>query len=285
MNTSEVKRVIEGALLCASKPLTVTELRQLFAGDAEIGADSVRAILEALRAEWVDRSLNLVSLASGWRFQSAPDIARFVTRMNPEKPPRYSRAVLETLAIIAYRQPVTRGDIEEIRGVTVSSNIIKTLEDRGWIDQIGVKDVPGRPALFGTTRQFLDDLNLSELSGLPPLDDDALPADVLQALALPDEVKDSAADENVQTVADDVPAAVEGEGRGKVPAGGDDQAASDHVACQAGDAAAPKAGSSENRALQAEEAEAARIAPGTAGDDTDVVAADTTNAVESANNA
>ena len=125
-----------------------------------------------------------MALASGWRFQSAPDIARFVTRLNPEKPPRYSRAVLETLAIIAYRQPVTRGDIEEIRGVTVSSHIIKTLEDRGWIDQIGVKDVVGRPALFGTTRQFLDDLNLKSLTELPALDDDALPADVLEALAL-----------------------------------------------------------------------------------------------------
>ena len=153
MNTAEVKRVIEGALLCATKPLSVSDLRQLFAGDAEIGADTVRDLLDSLRNDWLDRSLHLVALASGWRFQSAPDIARFVTRLNPEKPPRYSRAVLETLAIIAYRQPVTRGDIEEIRGVTVSSNIIKTLEDRGWIDQIGVKDVVGRPALFGTPRR------------------------------------------------------------------------------------------------------------------------------------
>ena len=185
MNTSEVKRVIEGALLCANKPLSVSDLRQLFAGDVEIGADSVRDVLESLRTDWAGRSLHLVTLANGWRFQSAPDIARFVTRLNPEKPPRYSRAVLETLAIIAYRQPVTRGDIEEIRGVTVSSHIIKTLEDRGWIDQIGVKDVPGRPALFGTTRQFLDDLNLRALTELPTLDDGALPADVLQALAMP----------------------------------------------------------------------------------------------------
>lgn len=184
MNTAEVKRVIEGALLCANKPLSVSDLRQLFAGEAEIGPDTVRDVLESLRNDWLDRSLHLVALASGWRFQSAPDIARFVTRLNPEKPPRYSRAVLETLAIIAYRQPVTRGDIEEIRGVTVSSNIIKTLEDRGWIDQIGVKDVVGRPALFGTTRQFLDDLNLKSLTELPALDDDALPADVLEALAL-----------------------------------------------------------------------------------------------------
>lgn len=184
MNTAEVKRVIEGALLCANKPLSVSDLRQLFAGEAEIGPDTVRDVLESLRNDWLDRSLHLVALASGWRFQSAPDIARFVTRLNPEKPPRYSRAVLETLAIIAYRQPVTRGDIEEIRGVTVSSHIIKTLEDRGWIDQIGVKDVVGRPALFGTTRQFLDDLNLKSLTELPALDDDALPADVLEALAL-----------------------------------------------------------------------------------------------------
>ena len=184
MNTAEVKRVIEGALLCATKPLSVSDLRQLFAGEAEIGPDTVRDVLESLRNDWLDRSLHLVALASGWRFQSAPDIARFVTRLNPEKPPRYSRAVLETLAIIAYRQPVTRGDIEEIRGVTVSSHIIKTLEDRGWIDQIGVKDVVGRPALFGTTRQFLDDLNLKSLTELPALDDDALPADVLEALAL-----------------------------------------------------------------------------------------------------
>lgn len=184
MNTAEVKRVIEGALLCANKPLSVSDLRQLFAGEAEIGPDTVRDVLESLRNDWLDRSLHLVALASGWRFQSTPDIARFVTRLNPEKPPRYSRAVLETLAIIAYRQPVTRGDIEEIRGVTVSSHIIKTLEDRGWIDQIGVKDVVGRPALFGTTRQFLDDLNLKSLTELPALDDDALPADVLEALAL-----------------------------------------------------------------------------------------------------
>lgn len=205
MNTSEVKRVIEGALLCANKPLTIPELRQLFAGDVDIGADSVRDILDTLRGEWVERSLNLVSLASGWRFQSAPDIARFVTRLNPEKPPRYSRAVMETLAIIAYRQPVTRGDIEEIRGVTVSSHIIKTLEDRGWIDQIGVKDVPGRPALFGTTRQFLDDLNLKALAELPKLDDDALPADVLQALVPPPEAGEGEAGEDNSAVVSEPP--------------------------------------------------------------------------------
>ncbi len=170
MNTAEVKRVLEGALLCAARPLTVAELRALFAEDLAIGADTVRALLESIRDEWRGRAVELVSLASGWRFQSAADVARFVARLNPEKPPRYSRAVLETLAIIAYRQPVTRGDIEEIRGVTVSSPIIKTLEDRGWIDQVGVKEVPGRPALFATTRQFLDDIGLRTLSELPPLD-------------------------------------------------------------------------------------------------------------------
>jgi segregation and condensation protein B len=170
MNTSDVKRVLEGALLCAAKPLTVSELRQVFADDVEVSADTVRALLETLREEWKGRSVELATLASGWRFQSAPDVARFVMRLYPEKTPRYSRAVMETLAIIAYRQPVTRGDIEEIRGVTVSSQIIKTLEERGWIDQVGVKDVPGRPALFATTRQFLDDLGLRSLSELPELE-------------------------------------------------------------------------------------------------------------------
>ena len=175
MNTSDVKRVLEGALLCASKPLTVSELRQVFSDDVEVSADTVRALLETLRQEWKGRSVELATLASGWRFQSAPDVARFVMRLYPEKTPKYSRAVMETLAIIAYRQPVTRGDIEEIRGVTVSSQIIRTLEERGWIEQVGVKDVPGRPALFATTRQFLDDVGLRSLTELPALDADESP--------------------------------------------------------------------------------------------------------------
>ena len=175
MNTSDVKRVLEGALLCAGKPLTVSELRQVFSDDLEISADTVRALLETLRQEWRGRSVELAALASGWRFQSAPDVARFVMRLYPEKTPRYSRAVMETLAIIAYRQPVTRGDIEEIRGVTVSSQIIRTLEERGWIDQVGVKDVPGRPALFATTKQFLDDVGLRSVGELPALDTPELP--------------------------------------------------------------------------------------------------------------
>jgi len=168
MNTHEAKIVIEAALLCAQQPLTIAELRKLFAD--EIGADTVRALLEDLRVDWNGRGIGLVALASGWRFQTMPTMAPFLERLNPEKPPRYSRAVLETLAIIAYRQPVTRGDIEEIRGVTVSSQIIRTLEDRGWIEVIGHKEVLGRPALFGTTRRFLDDLGLRALSELPPLE-------------------------------------------------------------------------------------------------------------------
>lgn len=181
MNTSDVKRVLEGALLCASKPLTVSELRQVFSDDVAVAPDTVRALLESLREDWKGRSVELATLATGWRFQSAPDIARFVIRLYPEKTPRYSRAVMETLAIIAYRQPVTRGDIEEIRGVTVSSQIIKTLEERGWIDQVGVKDVPGRPALFATTRQFLDDVGLRALSELPTLEDGESPGAALAA--------------------------------------------------------------------------------------------------------
>ena len=189
MNTSDVKRVLEGALLCASKPLTVSELRQVFADDVPVSADTVRALLESLRDEWRGRPVELAALASGWRFQSAPDIARFVMRLYPEKTPKYSRAVMETLAIIAYRQPVTRGDIEEIRGVTVSSQIIKTLEERGWIDQIGVKDVPGRPALFATTRQFLDDVGLRSLTELPALDAEESPAAAATAPMFADQME------------------------------------------------------------------------------------------------
>src|SRR5690606_12371291 len=203
MNTSDVKRVLEGALLCATKPLTVSELRQLFGDEVPVAPDTVRSLLEALREEWKGRPVELVSLASGWRFQSAPDIARYVLRLHPEKAPRYSRAVMETLAIIAYRQPVTRGDVEEIRGVTVSSQIIKTLEDRGWIDQVGVKDVPGRPALFGTTRQFLDDIGLRSLSELPPLEAGESP---VEAAAMPIFADQAAAADALADAQPDAPA-------------------------------------------------------------------------------
>jgi segregation and condensation protein B len=169
MNTQEAKIVLETALICTQEPLKIGDLRKLFADD--ISADTVRNLLEDLRSEWSGRGVELVGLASGWRFQSKPAMRTYLDRLHPEKPPRYSRAVLETLAIIAYRQPVTRGDIEEIRGVTVNTQVVKQLEDRNWIEVIGHRDVPGRPALYATTRQFLDDLGLRSLEELPPLDD------------------------------------------------------------------------------------------------------------------
>lgn len=162
--------MLETALLCASQPMQLAEMRKLFGDDAEFDNDKLRTLLQDLQGRWADRGMDLVQLASGWRFQSRPQMQRYLERLNPEKPPKYSRAVMETLAIVAWRQPVTRGDIEDIRGVTVSSQIVKTLEDRGWIETIGHRDAPGRPALFGTTRQFLDDLGLRALDELPPLD-------------------------------------------------------------------------------------------------------------------
>ena len=162
MSDNEALLVLETALLCASQPMQTAELRKLFGEESEIDNAVLTPWLETLQLQWVDRGLELVQLASGWRFQSRPQMQRYLERLNPEKPPKYSRAVLETLAIIAWRQPVTRGDIEDIRGVTVSSQIVKTLEDRGWIEAIGHRDAPGRPALFGTTRQFLDDLGLRD---------------------------------------------------------------------------------------------------------------------------
>ena len=162
--------MLETALLCASQPMQLAEMRKLFGDDAEFDNDKLRTLLQDLQGHWADRGMDLVQLASGWRFQSRPQMQRYLERLNPEKPPKYSRAVMETLAIVAWRQPVTRGDIEDIRGVTVSSQIVKTLEDRGWIETIGHRDAPGRPALFGTTRQFLDDLGLRALDELPPLD-------------------------------------------------------------------------------------------------------------------
>lgn len=170
MNTAEAKKVLETALLCAHEPLAISDLRKLYLEGDEVGADTIKLMLLELRQDWVDKGIELVGLSTGWRFQSRPHMKAYLERLNPEKPPKYTRATLETLAIIAYRQPVTRGDIEEIRGVTVSSQIIKMLEDRGWIDAIGHRDVPGRPALFATTRQFLDDLGLMSLDQLPPLE-------------------------------------------------------------------------------------------------------------------
>lgn len=174
MNTAEAKKVLETALLCAHEAMAVNDLKKLFAGPVEgdepaLDGDAIKAILAELQQEWTGRGVELVQLSTGWRFQSRPEMKVFLDRLHPEKPPKYTRATLETLAIIAYRQPVTRGDIEEIRGVAVNSQTIKMLEDRGWVDVIGHRDVPGRPALLATTRQFLDDLGLSSLDGLPPL--------------------------------------------------------------------------------------------------------------------
>lgn len=169
MHPSEIKSILETALLVSQEPLAPHQLGKLFEG--EVGVDDLRKLLEELRSDWSGRGIELVSVAGGWRFQSRPEYQKYLDRLNPEKPPRYSRATLETLAIIAYRQPVTRGDIEEIRGVAVSTQLIRTLEERGWIDSVGHREVPGRPALLATTRKFLDDLNLRSLNELPPLEE------------------------------------------------------------------------------------------------------------------
>lgn len=168
MNTLDAKRVLETALLCASQPLQVRELRQLF--HDELGTDTLKTLLESLQQDWLQRGLELVQVASGWRMQSRPEMRDFLDRLHPEKPPKYSRAAMETLAIIAYRQPVTRGDMEDIRGVTVNSLVIKQLEDRGWVEVIGHRETVGRPMLYATTRQFLDDLGIASLDQLPALE-------------------------------------------------------------------------------------------------------------------
>jgi len=167
-NTAQLKRILEAVLLSTQQPLTVNELKKVFV--EEIAGDVLRVLLEELRAEWAGRPLELLQVASGWRFRTRAEFLPYLERLNPEKPPKYSRAVLETLAIIAYRQPVTRGDIEEIRGVTVATQVIKALEERGWIDVVGHRDTPGRPALLATTKKFLDDLGLRSVTELPPLD-------------------------------------------------------------------------------------------------------------------
>jgi segregation and condensation protein B len=175
-NPSEAKRILEAALLAAPEPLGVIELKRLFEG--ELNVEVLRKLLAEIAEEWQGRAVELVSLASGWRFQTRSELQPYLERLFPEKPPRYSRAVMETLAIIAYRQPVSRGDIEDVRGVVVSTQIIQTLENRGWIDVVGHRETPGRPALYATTRKFLDDLGLRSLEELPPL------AEIAKTLAL-----------------------------------------------------------------------------------------------------
>ena len=164
---AEIKRVLEAALLVAGEAISAAHLARLF--DPPLDGDTVRKLLDELKRDWAGRKVELVQVASGWRFQASPFLQPFLDRLSPEKPPRYSRAVMETLAIIAYQQPVTRGDIEAIRGVAVSTNVVKTLEDRQWVEVVGHRETPGRPALYATTKTFLDDLGLRSLAELPPL--------------------------------------------------------------------------------------------------------------------
>jgi segregation and condensation protein B len=211
VDLAHVKRVLEAALLAATEPLSVQQLKRLFRG--EVDADNLRKVLDELKGEWAERSIELTTVASGWRFRVKPEYQGYLERIASERPPKYSRAVLETLAIIAYRQPVTRGDIEDIRGVVVSPPTLKALEERGWIDVIGHRETPGRPALFATTRKFLDDLNLRSLEEMPPLEelqstlDASAPALLLPGAAgMPQEVGDEAPiEEPVEPVQDATP--------------------------------------------------------------------------------
>lgn len=180
MNTADARRVLETALICAQQPLSLRDMGLLF--EDAVSPDTLKTLLRDLQQEWTLRGVELVQVATGWRFQSRPELRPFLDRLHPEKPPKYTRATMETLAIIAYRQPVTRGDIEDIRGVTVNSLTIKQLEDRGWIEVIGHRETVGRPALFATTRQFLDDMGLSSLDQLPPIEQQAATADALDPL-------------------------------------------------------------------------------------------------------
>ena len=181
MNLADAKRILETALICSQQPLPVRDMRTLF--NESLGVDTLKTLLEDIRNDWAGRGVELVGVASGWRFQSRPEMREYLDRLHPEKPPRYTRATLETLAIIAYRQPVTRGDMEDIRGVTISSLLIKQLEDRGWVEVIGHREAPGRPALFATTRQFLDDLGLESLDQLPLLESPSQATEVFGSFA------------------------------------------------------------------------------------------------------
>ena len=249
MNTADAKRILETALICSQQPMPVREMRVLF--NDELGADTIKTLLEDLQDDWARRGVELVSVASGWRFQSRPEMREYLDRLHPEKPPRYTRATLETLAIIAYRQPVTRGDMEDIRGVTINTLIIKQLEDRGWIEVIGHREAAGRPALYATTRQFLDDLGLGSLDKLPLLDTPTPQAGVLESLgmepddaqgALPIEaVEDAPADQAAQSqpVTDTEPGAEETPPAPEEDAGAQEESQEDPAA---GDDTAPPTG-------------------------------------------
>ena len=197
MNTAQAKRVLETALLTAGQPLSLRDMRVLY--DDALGADTLQLMLQELQLEWLHKGLELTRVASGWRFQSRPELRPFLDRLHPEKPPKYTRAVLETLAIIAYRQPVTRGDMEDIRGVTISSQIIKQLEDRGWVEVIGHRETAGRPSLFATTRQFLDDLGLTSLDQLPLLSEVDTPSHPLAHMLENEQVQASLSLDDGQT--------------------------------------------------------------------------------------
>src|SRR5258708_3553018 len=203
IDLEQVKRVLEAALLSSTEPLTVLQLKRLFAG--EVDADNIRKVLDELKGEWAERSIELTPVASGWRFRVKPDYQEFLDRISSEKPPRYSRAVLETLAIVAYRQPVTRGDIEEVRGVAVSPATLNALIERGWVDIVGYRESPGRPAILATTKKFLDDLNLRSLEELPPLDELLASLEpppnlvALEAASPPPEEESAQPDSNAQT--------------------------------------------------------------------------------------
>lgn len=268
MNTQEAKIVLETALICAQEPLRVNDLRRLFADD--VGADTIRVLLDELRQEWQRRGVELVALASGWRFQSRPEMREYLDRLNPEKPPKYSRAVMETLAIIAYRQPVTRGDIEEIRGVTVSTEVIKKLEDRSWIEVIGHRDVPGRPALYATTKAFLDDLGLRTLDELPPLEDAQAQAQAAlleqQAIDFEDLATNKAASADEEAFADpaaaQAPAAEHEAAEPQSPVEPGAAGQSDGLQAEAGEvASAPLAAESTEPAASAETANGFDVQP------------------------
>jgi segregation and condensation protein B len=210
MNPEQLKLVLETALLCAAEPMTINDLHRLFV--EEVPAEDIKNVLIEIQADWSEKGMELIELATGWRFQSRLTMREFLDRLTPEKPPRYSRAVMETLAIIAYRQPVTRGEIEEIRGVTVSSNVVKQLEDRGWIEVVGHKETVGRPGLYATTRDFLDDLSLTTLQDLPVLESAEAQAEsvaqrVMEFEGEASQVIDVEVKESEEVVADDAPSA------------------------------------------------------------------------------
>lgn len=200
MTPEQLKLVLETALLCADEPMTMNDLRRLFL--EELSAEELNEALSQIQADWAEKGMELLELATGWRFQSRLSMREYLDRLTPEKPPKYSRAVMETLAIIAYRQPVTRGEIEEIRGVTVSSNVVKQLEDRGWIEVVGHKDTVGRPGLYATTRQFLNDLSLTTLQELPMLDDASAQAESVAQRVMEFEGEPTVAPEGTSDVTD-----------------------------------------------------------------------------------